>query len=208
MDEGAPICQMSLEVHHVGNVGRDESGCCGCVIVFAGPDTAHVAAPHRTALFYGGVVGRLARLVLAEFEDIACLDPSENILKAGSCMSSENGEALWHEDLMEDEIDIICRVYVVETGQKSKMAESGHQLEYISWWLKPTAFWSSGLNTGWWNANCERWFVKRLRDMETKPVKLYTYAEWKTNLRFSSAARKVNMKNNEIAAQYLAGRFP
>ncbi|KAJ7197332.1 hypothetical protein C8J57DRAFT_1638090 [Mycena rebaudengoi] len=85
-------------------------------------------------------------------------------------------------------------------GQKSKTAENGHQPKYISWWPKPTAFWSSGLNTGWWNANCERWFVNRLREIETKPMKLYTYAEWKMNLRFSSAAHKVNMENNEIAA--------
>ncbi|KAJ7450350.1 hypothetical protein FB451DRAFT_1052286 [Mycena latifolia] len=71
----------------------------------------------HTALFYGGVVGRLARLVLGDFEDIACLEPSNDILKAGARVSSGNGEGvLWHEALTEDEIDLICGVYTIETG--------------------------------------------------------------------------------------------
>ncbi|KAJ6537910.1 hypothetical protein B0H19DRAFT_962106, partial [Mycena capillaripes] len=102
--------------------------------------------------------------------------------------------------LTEEEIDIICGVYTVET-------EDGHQLKYISWWLKPTAFWSSGLNTGWWNANCGRWFVKRSKEMKSTRVKLHTYSEWKNKLRFSTSARKVNAKNDELGAHYLAKRF-
>ncbi|KAJ7473910.1 hypothetical protein B0H11DRAFT_1728787 [Mycena galericulata] len=71
----------------------------------------------RAALFYGGIVGRLARSVLSDFEDIACLGPSEDILKAGRRVSSEGEEtALWHEALTEEEVDLICGVYTVETG--------------------------------------------------------------------------------------------
>jgi hypothetical protein len=71
----------------------------------------------RAALFYGGIVGQLARLAIPDFEDIACLDPSEDILKTGAHMLSRNGEeALWHEALMPDEINLICGVYSVETG--------------------------------------------------------------------------------------------
>ncbi|KAJ6532084.1 hypothetical protein B0H19DRAFT_876809, partial [Mycena capillaripes] len=80
---------------------------------------------------------------------------------------------LLYEALTEDEIDLICGVYTVET-------KDGQQVKYISWWPKPTAFWSSGLNTGWWNANCERWFVKRLKEIEKMSVKLHTYSEWKS----------------------------
>ncbi|KAJ7893485.1 hypothetical protein B0H13DRAFT_1565735, partial [Mycena leptocephala] len=75
-----------------------------------------------------------------------------------------------------DEINLICGVYIIETGTK---AEDGQQLKFISWWPTPPAFWSSGLNTGWWNVNCERWFVKRLKEIEKNSAKLYTYAEWK-----------------------------
>ncbi|KAJ7323502.1 hypothetical protein DFH08DRAFT_787850 [Mycena albidolilacea] len=151
------------------------------------------------ALFYGGIVRRLAHLAIPDFQDIACLDPSEDILKAGACVLNGNGEeALWHEALTLAEIDPICRVYSAEDGQ---------QLKYISWWPTPTAFWSSGLNMGWWNANCERWFVKRMKDIEGKSAKLYTYPEWKNKIRFSTSARKVSLKNDDLSAQYLAVRL-
>jgi hypothetical protein len=92
-------------------------------------------------------------------------------------------------------------------GQKSRKAEDGQQLKFISWWPTPPAFWSSGLNTGWWNVNCERWFVKRLKEIEKNSAKLYTYAKWKGKLRFSTAARKVGLKNDELSAKYLAARL-
>jgi hypothetical protein len=71
----------------------------------------------RAALFYGGIVGRLARLAIPDFADIACLDPSEDILKTGAhVLSGNREEALWHEALTPDEINLICGVYSVETG--------------------------------------------------------------------------------------------
>ncbi|KAJ7107168.1 hypothetical protein C8R43DRAFT_1080520 [Mycena crocata] len=160
----------------------------------------------RAALFYGGIVGRLARLVLSDFTDVACLPPSDDVIKTGAPVLTGNG-ALWREALTEDEIDIICEVYTVETGQTSNREDEGRQLKFVSWWPKPTAFASSGLNTGWWNANCERWFVKCLKEMQTMRVKLHTYSEWKNKLRFSTAARKVNTKNDELSARYLAARL-
>ncbi|KAJ7856241.1 hypothetical protein B0H14DRAFT_2352813, partial [Mycena olivaceomarginata] len=66
----------------------------------------------RAALFYGGIVGRLARLVIPNFEDLACVDPSEDILMTGARVVSRNGEdALWHETLTLEEINLICGVY-------------------------------------------------------------------------------------------------
>ncbi|KAJ7304752.1 hypothetical protein DFH08DRAFT_1055374 [Mycena albidolilacea] len=77
-----------------------------------------IRPPHgRAALFYGGIVGRLVRLAIPDFQDIACLDPSEDILKAGTCVLNGNGEeALWHEAQTPAEINLICGVYSVETG--------------------------------------------------------------------------------------------
>ncbi|KAK7015660.1 hypothetical protein R3P38DRAFT_2786602 [Favolaschia claudopus] len=159
----------------------------------------------RVALFYGGIVGRLARLVLTDFEDLACYDPYEDVLKSGVRVEETRDEetVLWHETLTEDEVGIVCGVYAVETGQKSTATEGGQQLKYISWWPTPTAFWSSGLNTGWWKSNCERWFVKRLREMERMSVKLFTYAEWKNKIRFNTLSRKVGTKNEKLAEQYI-----
>ncbi|KAJ7759972.1 hypothetical protein B0H16DRAFT_1313085 [Mycena metata] len=71
----------------------------------------------RIALFYGGIVGRLARLVLSDPEGLACLEASEDVLDTGARVASGNGEeALWYEALTEEEIRLICGVYVVETG--------------------------------------------------------------------------------------------
>jgi hypothetical protein len=56
-------------------------------------------------------------LAIPDFQDIACLDPSEDNLKAGACVLNGNGEeALWHEALTPAEINLICGVYSVETG--------------------------------------------------------------------------------------------
>ncbi|KAJ7707911.1 hypothetical protein B0H14DRAFT_2646762 [Mycena olivaceomarginata] len=71
----------------------------------------------RVALFYGGIIGRLARSAIPDFADIAYLDPSEDILKTGAhVLSGNREEALWHEALTPDEINLICGVYSVETG--------------------------------------------------------------------------------------------
>ncbi|KAJ7176581.1 hypothetical protein C8R46DRAFT_889507 [Mycena filopes] len=69
----------------------------------------------HAALFYGGIVGRLARFVLSDFTDAACLTPSDDVIKTGASMSTGHG-ALWREALTEDEVGIICGVYTVETG--------------------------------------------------------------------------------------------
>ncbi|KAK6966508.1 hypothetical protein R3P38DRAFT_3337916 [Favolaschia claudopus] len=82
---------------------------------------------------------RLARLVLSDFEDLACYDPYEDVLKSGVRVeAARDGDTiLWHETLTQDEVDIICGVYIVETGQKSSATEGGQQLKYISWWPTP-----------------------------------------------------------------------
>ncbi|KAJ7615013.1 hypothetical protein FB45DRAFT_758155 [Roridomyces roridus] len=151
----------------------------------------------HAALFHGGIIGRLARLVLIDAEDLALLEPSDDVLRSGTCVCRLNGgSSLWHQSLSPDEIKLICGFYAVETGKSSP-------LKYISWWPTPMAFESSGLSTGWWNANCERWFVKRLKEMAQGTAKLWTFSEWKRKIKFSVTARKVASKNEEIAAEYL-----
>ncbi|KAJ7059984.1 hypothetical protein C8F01DRAFT_989073 [Mycena amicta] len=152
------------------------------------------------ALLHGGIVARLARLVIPDFEDKACLKPSNDDLNVGAhiVINDEHG-ALWYEALTPDEIDLICGVYPTETGD-------GQQLKYISWWPLPGAFRSSGLDTGWWNDNCERWFQKRLDLILKNTAELHTGHEWKSKIRYNSQARKITTKLDEISAQYLATR--
>ncbi|KAK6984539.1 hypothetical protein R3P38DRAFT_2793470, partial [Favolaschia claudopus] len=132
----------------------------------------------------------------------------EYVLKSGVRVeAARDGDTiLWHETLTQDEVDIICGVYIVETGQKSSATEGGQQLKYISWWPTPTAFWSSGLNTGWWNSNCERWFVKRLRDMESHVCQAFHICgSGKIRSDTTPSRARWGMKNDKLAeVGYLA----
>jgi hypothetical protein len=116
-----PAQHVPLTPPSANTLGRRPAGYTQTLIdfgVYVQRQDAFLRSPRGdAALFYGGVVGRLARLVIPDFEDIACLDPSEDILKAGTRVSSGNGEgALWHEVLTQDEINLICGVYIIETG--------------------------------------------------------------------------------------------
>ncbi|KAJ7891474.1 hypothetical protein B0H13DRAFT_1562887, partial [Mycena leptocephala] len=78
--------------------------------------------------------------------------------------------------LTPEEIDLVCGVYVVATAD-----EDGLQKKAISWWPKPGSFFSSGLYIGWWSSDCERWFQKRLAELQSTTVKakLWTQTQWK-----------------------------
>ncbi|KAJ6454959.1 hypothetical protein C8R47DRAFT_960036 [Mycena vitilis] len=116
-----PVHRASLAAPSTSTLGRRPPGYKPTHIdhgVYVQQRDAFLRSPRgRAALFYGGVVGRLARLAIQDFEDVACLDPSEDILEAGAHVSSANGEeARWHEALTDKEIHLICGVYLVETG--------------------------------------------------------------------------------------------
>lgn len=77
-------------------------------------------------------------------------------------------------------------------------------MKYLSWWPQPGPFYSSALHTGWWNANCETWFQKRLKDIGEGKAPLHTTTEWKSSMRFNGQAPKAAQKNNALAAEFLA----
>ncbi|KAJ6546580.1 hypothetical protein B0H10DRAFT_1768801, partial [Mycena sp. CBHHK59/15] len=68
----------------------------------------------------------------------------------------------WDDELTAQEIDLICGVYQVATG-----------------WPKPVAWYASGLSTGWWSPDCERWYQKRLGLIRNDQGVLMTQTEWK-----------------------------
>ncbi|KAJ7859849.1 hypothetical protein B0H14DRAFT_2350966 [Mycena olivaceomarginata] len=116
-----PASRVPLPPPRINTLGRRPAGYRPTLVDFGVYVQRHDAFLHsprgRAALFYGGIVGRLARLVIPNFEDLACVDPSEDILMTGARVVSRNGEdALWHETLTLEEINLICGVYSVETG--------------------------------------------------------------------------------------------
>ncbi|KAJ7189696.1 hypothetical protein GGX14DRAFT_382956 [Mycena pura] len=68
------------------------------------------------ALFHGGIVARIARMVIENFEDRACARPSDIVLDVAVRFADLDGGSLWHEALTPSEIDLICGVYKVATG--------------------------------------------------------------------------------------------
>ncbi|KAJ7253826.1 hypothetical protein C8J57DRAFT_1076491 [Mycena rebaudengoi] len=69
----------------------------------------------RAALMYGGVIGRIARSVA--FSEDVMRRPSEDLLSGRSYLHDRNGEGYYDDVLSSREIDLICGVYHVETGQ-------------------------------------------------------------------------------------------
>ncbi|KAJ7085096.1 hypothetical protein C8R44DRAFT_651312 [Mycena epipterygia] len=69
----------------------------------------------RAALFAGGIVGRLARLIVDE--DLACLGPSHEVFMTGIRLwDGQSSEAYWDDELTDQDIDLICGVYEIATG--------------------------------------------------------------------------------------------
>jgi hypothetical protein len=79
-----------------------------------------LASPRgRAALLHGGLISRLAREVVP-FQDV--IDgPSDNVTQDGQVLAHARDSRVgyWEDYLTEDEIDIICGVYQVDTGERS-----------------------------------------------------------------------------------------
>ncbi|KAJ6484901.1 hypothetical protein C8R45DRAFT_931335 [Mycena sanguinolenta] len=158
----------------------------------------------RAALFAGGIIGRLAR------EDVpqarACLGPSSEVFYTGARFWDGHSQtAYWDDALTDQEIDLICGVYEIATGRVSKIDDE-KQTTRVSWWPKPHAFELSGLNTGWWSPDCERWFQQRLAVIKSGTAHLHKQADWKRFLKFYKKSREVAEINEKIAAEYLNSR--
>ncbi|KAF8215124.1 hypothetical protein K438DRAFT_1561811 [Mycena galopus ATCC 62051] len=149
----------------------------------------------RAALFAGGIIGRLARGDVPE--PLAYQGPSSEVFTT----DGRSSMAYWDGELTEDEIDLICGVYEIATGKKDVP-----QSTKVSWWPKPTAFNTSGLNIGWWSPDCERWFQHRLTVIKNgaPPRK---QADWKHIIKFSPKSREVAYANERIAAEFLKARL-
>jgi hypothetical protein len=73
----------------------------------------------RAAILAGGIVARLAREDV-RYEDV-CNGPSDSVFENGICLwnGKESSLAYWDDQLSEDELDLICGVYRVDTGRQT-----------------------------------------------------------------------------------------
>ncbi|KAJ7288024.1 hypothetical protein C8J57DRAFT_1047354 [Mycena rebaudengoi] len=148
----------------------------------------------RAARLAGGILGRLARDVVSDEE--VCLGPSTEVLSTGVRLWDGTGPTTyWDDVLTEQEVDLICGVYEVATGK---------QKTHISWWPRPRAWLTSGIYTGWWSPDCERWYQRRLEAIGSDSAKPSPQTKWKSHIKFFQEARLVAQANETMAAEFLA----
>ncbi|KAK7030162.1 hypothetical protein R3P38DRAFT_2524007, partial [Favolaschia claudopus] len=137
----------------------------------------------QVALRSGGIIARIAREVLT-IED-GLLGPGDEVTRNGICFwDGHTPGALWDDQLTEDEIDIVCGVYHIATGQRDPNQPRGRQITTRSWWPRPSAFFrNSALAIGWWTPACESFYARRVTMYKEGTLKLETAAAWKENLK-------------------------
>ncbi|KAK7001232.1 hypothetical protein R3P38DRAFT_2390482, partial [Favolaschia claudopus] len=135
----------------------------------------------RLALQAGGVVARLARLIIPDShleltaEDVD-VDTAEGHFRQG------NTSVLFHR-LTHAEEDLILGVYSIKMNQLNPMDPSGHQEKRVSWWPQAGAFFRSGLNVGWWTSDCERWFQEIMGEFRDGKAVVLNNSRWTRRLR-------------------------
>ncbi|KAJ6596609.1 hypothetical protein B0H10DRAFT_1960077 [Mycena sp. CBHHK59/15] len=159
----------------------------------------------RIALQYGGIVARLARSEVSD-DDFFC-GFNDDIYDVGDCMWDEKSQyAYWYDKLSDTEIDLLCGVYHVGTGQKQiagkgkgKQAQGQSeptkndtdQTGIVSWWPKPSAWARGNLDGAWWTPQCEiEFFQKRLGHFKNGVYLLKHQNEWRHNLKFRAEVKK------------------
>ncbi|KAJ7475550.1 hypothetical protein B0H11DRAFT_1727461 [Mycena galericulata] len=155
----------------------------------------------RAARLAGGIIRRLAFEVVDN--TLASVGPGSEVFETGvRFWDGSSSAAYWDDTLTDQEIDIICGVYEIATGDTEDP-----QLSKLSWWPKPHAFSTSGLNTGWWSPDCERWFLQRQAVINSGRAILHTQTECKSKIRYYKQPRKIGMANDRTATQFLSTRL-
>ncbi|KAJ6556473.1 hypothetical protein B0H19DRAFT_1262530 [Mycena capillaripes] len=143
-------------------------------------------------------------------------DFDEVIYEVSDCLWDGTSKyAYWHDKLSDHEIDLLCGVYHVGTGQKKtvdtgqkkpakgKRQQGGHrqpdksqqvdtdQASIVSWWPKPSAWARGGLDGSWWTPQCEdEFFAKGVGHFENKVYILRRQGEWRHNLKYYKEVKK------------------
>jgi hypothetical protein len=82
----------------------------------------------RAALLHGGIIWRLAKDIVPE---VAAMNgPSSEVANTGQAIMCE-GKYLWDDQLMEEELNLICGVYKVYTGKCSMISENNYWAKRI-----------------------------------------------------------------------------
>ncbi|KIK33812.1 hypothetical protein CY34DRAFT_98969, partial [Suillus luteus UH-Slu-Lm8-n1] len=101
------------------------------------------------------------------------------------------------DTLSEDEIDILCGIYYVNTDRRA-------QTTTLSWWPNPQLWEASGLDTGYWNRSCEQMFQNRLEKIRNESTTLLTTKRWRSDLKYyKHQSKKINRRMEQECRQLL-----
>ncbi|KAJ7925399.1 hypothetical protein B0H13DRAFT_2314613 [Mycena leptocephala] len=145
----------------------------------------------RIALQYGGVLARLARSEVSDEDFFRLFD--EEIYDVGDCLwDGQSQHSYWYYRLAEREIDLLCGVYHLGTGQKKTGGnETDDQTSTVSWWPKPNAWACGNLDGAWWTPQCENnFFAKRLAHFAKGVYLPQNQTKWRHNLKFKKEVKK------------------
>ncbi|KAK0468101.1 uncharacterized protein EV420DRAFT_1473853 [Desarmillaria tabescens] len=118
----------------------------------------------KAALMHGGIIWRLAMEHIDDFS-VILQRPTDDILRYGKChkvtvLGREEREIhMWEESLSESQLNVICGVYKVYN-----QSPNGYSLtQDISWFPKDGSFKNSALSVGFWTADTEQWYIRRVQ---------------------------------------------
>ncbi|TFK59901.1 hypothetical protein BDN72DRAFT_752055, partial [Pluteus cervinus] len=156
----------------------------------------------QAALKQGGLIWRLAREVYPDLEvavDVVLNTPIPHIntdLKFSREVNRQNIN--WFDSgLTEEEENLICGVYKVYADETNKVIAD------VSWWPKPSAWITSGLNVGYWSPDAEEWFRKRLECIQRGEAKLYNAGAWKKAIKFRKTALDFSKQHEALNTAFL-----
>ncbi|KAG1721993.1 hypothetical protein EDD22DRAFT_790507, partial [Suillus occidentalis] len=111
----------------------------------------------RAAFLHGGLVWHLALHSLGFNHLPSVLDGiSTEAIPFGELLIGDGDQTYYDDGLSEEEIDFMCGMYYIDHRDGP---------EIVSWWPRPNAWNTSGLNVGFWLAHCEDWFQGRLGNL-------------------------------------------
>ncbi|KAJ7090504.1 hypothetical protein C8R44DRAFT_957522 [Mycena epipterygia] len=169
------------------------------------------------ALQYGGVIGRLARSEVSDDEFFRGFN--DDMYDVGGCLwDGSSPHAYWHNRLSDHEIDLLCGVYHVATGQRKTRDKGQGKQEHgqgqseteqtgiISWWPRPNAWARGSLDGAWWTPQCEDdFYVKRLGHFAKGVYRPQHPSNWRHNLKFKKEVKKCWDGYEVVAASILQG---
>ncbi|KAJ7026442.1 hypothetical protein C8F04DRAFT_1190505 [Mycena alexandri] len=155
----------------------------------ASRDTRLLHTPRgRIGLQYGGIIARLTREEVSD-EDFH-RQIGDDLYDVGDCLwDGTSGHSYWYDRLWDREIDLLCGVYHLGTGQKR--ADDTDQTAAVSWWPRPSAWARGSLAASWWTPQCEDDFYKRrLSHFENRVYSLTNATKWRSNLKYRVSIKK------------------